>query len=227
MGREQSTYASSVIIFGAGGQAADAFEVASSMGLHVEGFVDETLDGTQSRRYFNRPVFSAVDSASGAPGFDLLFVAIGEGWLREQATLKLRNSRDSWKMASLIHPSATVSPTATVGEGSIVFAGASIGPSVSIGRGAIIGANVTVGHDCVIGDYASVFAGVSIGGHARIGVRSVVGLNAAIREKVTIGNDALIGAQSFIRENVVDRCVVMGIPGVKVRDRSPDEPYLL
>src|SRR5262245_15174774 len=47
-----------------------------------------------------------------------------------------------------VHPKAHIDPTATVGEGTVVYPGAFIGPHVRIGRDCIIYPNVCIYEDC-------------------------------------------------------------------------------
>ena len=216
----------SLLIVGAGGQAANAFEVSSAMALEVVGFIDETVDPKLEHSYFDVPVFTSVRNARETRDVQHLFVAIGEGWRRAQVTARLRNKHKALAITSLVHPSAVVSAKAVVGEGSLIMPGAFVGPGAAIGEGGMVGPNVVVGHHCLLGDYVSVFSGATIGGRTRVGDRSAIGLNAAIKEKTSIGCDVVIGAQSFVREDVDDGCVVVGVPGRKIRNRTVEDRYM-
>ena len=69
-----------------------------------------------------------------------------------------------------IHPAAHVDPTATVGEGTVLYPGVYVGPRARIGRDCILYPNVVVYDDCVLGDRVILHANCSIGhdgfGHA-------------------------------------------------------------
>ena len=69
-----------------------------------------------------------------------------------------------------VHPAAHVDPTATVGEGSVLYPGVYVGPRARVGRDCILYPNVVVYDDCVLGDRVILHAGTSIGhdgfGHA-------------------------------------------------------------
>ena len=227
MSSEITPLRGSLLIFGAGGQAANAFEASTAIGLEVVGFIDETVDPKIRSSYFDVPVFTSVSEATAAQHVQHLFVAIGEGWRRAKVTERVRREHRELTFASLIHPSAVVSTKATIGEGSLIMPGAFVGPGAAIGAGGMVGLNVVVAHHCLLGDYVSVFSSASIGGETQVGDRSAIGMNAAVREKTSIGCDVVIGAQSFIREDVGDQCVVVGVPGRTIRHRSVEEPYML
>ena len=69
-----------------------------------------------------------------------------------------------------IHPAAHVDPTASIGEGTVLYPGVYIGPRARIGRDCILYPNVVVYDDCVLGDRVILQANCSIGhdgfGHA-------------------------------------------------------------
>lgn len=62
-----------------------------------------------------------------------------------------------------VHPAAHVDPTATVGEGSVLYPGVYVGPRARVGRDCILYPNVVVYDDCVLGDRVTVHACSSIG----------------------------------------------------------------
>jgi UDP-3-O-[3-hydroxymyristoyl] glucosamine N-acyltransferase len=62
-----------------------------------------------------------------------------------------------------IHPAAHVDPTATVGEGTVIYPGVYVGPRARIGRDCILYPNVVVYDDCVLGDRVTLHANCSIG----------------------------------------------------------------
>jgi len=91
------------------------------------------------------------------------------------ALLKTKDPYYAWSLAlvrmhghrrhphSGIHPSAHVDPSATIGEGTVVYPGVFIGPRAVIGRDCILYPNVVVYDDCRIGDRVIIHAGSSIG----------------------------------------------------------------
>ena len=62
-----------------------------------------------------------------------------------------------------VHPKANVDPTATLGEGTVVYPGASIGARVKVGRDCIIYPNVSIYEECVVGDRVIVHSNTTIG----------------------------------------------------------------
>ncbi len=79
-----------------------------------------------------------------------------------------------------IHPSAVISPQATLGEGVSIQPGAVIEAGVQIGARTVIGANVYVGHETVIGEDSLIYPNVSIRERTRIGKRVSIHCGAVI-----------------------------------------------
>lgn len=110
------------------------------------------------------------------------------------------------------HPSAIVSPMATVGAGSqllprcVVNAGAAVGINVIVNTGAI------VEHDCVIGDHAHVATGAILASTVTVGEGAHVGAGAVVRQGIHIGAGALVGAGAVVVKDVPAGAVVMGVP---------------
>jgi len=84
-----------------------------------------------------------------------------------------------------IHPTAIISPTATVAEGASVGPYVVIEDRVQIGSGTIIGPSVHVSHDVVIGEGCWIESQVTIHHHCQIG------------QRVRIHAGTVIGAEGF------------------------------
>lgn len=59
-----------------------------------------------------------------------------------------------------------ISPTAVIGEGTLIFPGAFVGHHTQIGKNCIIHPSVTIYDHCVLGDNVVIHAGTVIGSHA-------------------------------------------------------------
>lgn len=159
-----------LLIIGAGGHGKAVAEAALLSGLWTEVFfVDDRWPTLQT--VMGLPVVSSVPELANYSGkIDGAIAAVGNNRVREQwlDNLKALNI----PVASIVHPSAVVSPTAHIDEGTAVMALAMVGVDVQIGRGAIINANATVDHDARLGDFAHLGVGVQLAGGVKIGART-------------------------------------------------------
>lgn len=114
--------------------------------------------------------------------------------------------------ATLIHPTASISPDITVGSGSIVCAMASVTTDVRIGAHVHIDRVVTIGHDSVIEDFVTLHPAGVISGSVHIGTRARIGTNASVLQGLRVGADAVIGAGAVVTRDVIEGTTVMGVP---------------
>jgi UDP-3-O-[3-hydroxymyristoyl] glucosamine N-acyltransferase len=113
-----------------------------------------------------------------------------------------------------IHPAAHVDPTATVGEGTIIYPGVFVGPRARVGRDCILYPNVVVYDDCVLGDRVTIHACTSIG-HDGFGYATHKDADGVVRHhkipqagNVIIEDDVEIGANCSIDRATLGSTVV-------------------
>ena len=105
-------------------------------------------------------------------------------------------------------------------------AAAKIGHSFYIGHfgSIILNANTQIGNNCNIAQGVTI--GVSGLGEKRgvpsIGNNVYIGANCVIAGKITIADDVLIGACSLVNTDVTARSVMLGVPAVKISEKSSE-----
>ena len=127
---------------------------------------------------------------------------------------------------ALLHPSAVVSPTARIGEGTFIAAGAIVGSGCSIGRYALLNRGCTIGHDCVIEDFANVGPGANLASFVTLRRCATVGIGATLINWVEVGLHSVIGAGAVVTQNVAAHTLAVGVPAQPKkqvnRDPGPD-----
>ena len=109
---------------------------------------------------------------------------------------------------SIIHPTAHVAPSATIGDGVFVAPQAVVSVNVNVEDHSIIHIHSSVGHDCKIGKFCAVLPGARISGNVNLGKSVMVGSGAFIFQGVTIGNRAQVDALTYVRHDVAEKQVV-------------------
>jgi len=142
-------------------------------------------------------------------GVDRAIIAIGANSVRARIAAELD---DAVEWVSAIHPSAIVSPTATIGTGILLAAGSIVQPSVAVGDHAIINTGASVDHDSVIGACAHIAPGAHLAGNVMVGEGTLVGVGASVIPGITIGTNAIIGAGSVVIRDIPDNARVVGNP---------------
>ena len=108
--------------------------------------------------------------------------------------------------------------------GMSIPASARIGHSFYIGHfgGIILNANTIIGNNCNISQGVTV--GISGKGNNRgvpiIGNNVYIGANAVLAGKIEIGDNILIGACSMVNQSFTENAVIIGVPAIKISDKS-------
>jgi sugar O-acyltransferase (sialic acid O-acetyltransferase NeuD family) len=209
-----------IVIVGAGAQGAvvaDILQRAREAGAGAApiGFVDDTplLLGTS---VLGIDVLGPIASLA-EHGHDAVIVAVGDNGARRALTDRLLAAGE--RLATAVHPSASIAPSATLGDGTVVCAGAVVTPGAAIGRGVIVNTRASIDHDTRVGDFAHVSAGATLGGRVRIGAETLVGLGASVLSGVAIGARTTIGAGAVVVEAIPDDVVAFGVPARVRSDR--------
>lgn len=198
-------------LFGASGHGKVIKESLEASGVQVEAFVD---DNPHVNECAGRPV---VHDASG---LSPMIVSIGVNRVRRIVVEKLQALNRDIEFATAIHPSAIVSPSAKIGEGSVVMAGAVINADAVIGKHCIVNTGATIDHDVVLGDYVHVAPGVNISGATHVGEGTWVGVGSCVIQCLNIGKNCMIGAGSVVVHDIPDNVVAYGNPCRVVRENK-------
>lgn len=196
------------MIAGSGGFSREVADLLAELGHEVAAFFDE-----RPAQGEHVPSGLPVVCDPRAAEFDAVAVAIGDAAVRE----RMFASFSAWPTPALVHPSASVSPSAVLGEGSIVMQNAVVSAQASLGRGVIVNVGCYVAHDCSVGEFTHLAAGVNLGGGATVGPRCLCGTGTIVLPKVTVGREVVTGAGAVVHRDVAGGVVVTGVPARVMR----------
>jgi len=131
--------------------------------------------------------------------------------LRERIELKNSYSIPEDRFCTFIHPTCTISRSATIGTGTVIMANTVVNPNAVIGKFCTIQSNVTIGHDSKMGDY-NFIATQSTVGNIVMGSRNFMGINSCTNNFITIGDDCFIGMASNVVKSLPSNIKVYGNP---------------
>lgn len=185
-------------LYGASGHAKVIIDIIKAQGGVVEGLVDDNP---------NLKELSGTPILHDATGLSPFIISIGNCKIR-----KIIAERLNCKFTMAIHPTAIISSTAIIGEGSVIMQGAIIQTEVKIGKHCIVNTKASIDHECVIGDYVHIAPGCTISGDVHVGEGTWVGVGSTIIQGVRIGKNCFIGAGSVVVKDIPDNCKVYGVP---------------
>lgn len=211
----------SLLVWGGGGHGKVVADLIRALGHRVAGFID--ADPRKLGAVVEPGGAAVVVSQDefmrlAVDGHELPFaggaVALAVGANRPRLRgLPLLGGRVA---PALIHPAATVSPSARVGRGSVVLAGAVLNADAGVGDATIVNTGAIVEHDCVIGDGVHLSPRATLCGGVQVGEGSWICAGATVIPGVRVGRWAVVGAGALVLRDVPDGVTVMGVPAKPV-----------
>lgn len=184
------------ILIGAGGHAKVLLDIMLLSSETVEGVIDPNLDKTGIKSWRGLKVLGSDEQIKHfSPANYILVNGLGSlpsSSNRKDIYLKFKKMGFSFK--NLTHPSAIVSPSATILEGVQIMAGCIIQADTKLGENAIINTRSSIDHDCVIGAHSHIAPGATISGGVKVGESCHIGTGASIIQGVDIGDAAILAA---------------------------------
>ena len=86
-----------------------------------------------------------------------------------------------------------------------------------IGKNCYIQAHSHIGHDCQIGDNVTLACYACVGGHNKVGDYANFGLHAVSHQRSTIGQGTMIGACAFVKGELEEWSVYVGVPAKRIK----------
>jgi sugar O-acyltransferase (sialic acid O-acetyltransferase NeuD family) len=209
---------------GAGGHAKVLIEILRLMGgYELVGLLDirKELWGTQ---VLGVPVLGGDELLQKYhdQGIHHAFIGVGTvGETQSRQHLYQKVREHGFSIASAVHPSAFVSPSARMDEGVTLGAYSVVNTSAQLGENVIVNTGAIVEHDCVIGSHSHIATRASLASSVWVGEGAHIGVGASVRQSIRIGEHAIIGAGSAVVHDVSPNVVAVGVPAHCVRTLAP------
>ncbi len=185
-----------MFLYGASGHAKVIMDILAANGVRVDALVDDNAELSDLQGV---PV---IHSAEGCSPF---IISIGSNKIRKMIAERLNT-----EFGNAIHPSAIVSSSAVIGDGTVVMQGAIVQSDARIGKHCIVNTSATIDHECVIGDYVHISPNTSLCGNVYVGEGTWIGAGSIVIPGVKIGRWTVIGAGSVVVSDIPDGVLAYG-----------------
>ncbi|MER1956075.1 MAG: acetyltransferase [Solibacillus sp.] len=139
-----------------------------------------------------------------------VIISIGHNPIRKKIVERLKLDED--KYGIVIHPSAIISPSITIQNGTVIMPNVVVNADSFIGNHVILNTGSIVEHDCRVYEYAHISPGAVLTGGVTVGEGSQIGAKSSVNPLVNIGHWSIIGAGSTVIKDIPDNVTAVGIP---------------
>ncbi|UOE95439.1 acetyltransferase [Alkalihalobacillus sp. LMS39] len=200
-----------IIVIGHGGHSKVIRDIIeANKGYEIVAYVDDKftdMDKQDSLYYGPLAAFKDIHHLFSPAK---VVVAIGNNKTRKKIVQQLQLTDD--QVVTLVHPSAVVSPSATIGSGTVVMANVTINASVKVGSHVIVNTNSVIEHDSIIEDYVHISPNATAAGTVEIKEGVQLGVGASVIPNVTIGEWTIVGAGAAVVTNLPSYTTAVGVP---------------
>jgi sugar O-acyltransferase (sialic acid O-acetyltransferase NeuD family) len=112
----------------------------------------------------------------------------------------------------VISSKAYVSPSVTIGEGSIIMHNSLINAEAVVGKCCIINTGALIEHEAVIGDFCHISTHAVVNGQVIVGNKSFLGSNSVVANNISLPAEIIVAAGACILKNPVKSGIYIGNP---------------
>ena len=208
--RPESSDDMRILIYGAGGHGRSLAALIRKSGLfEVQGFLDDGLP--IGDEILGLKILGDHESLPSLRLEGIQYCVNGVGGI---GNLQSRLNVYTWLRKAgffcptVIHPTAFLEESASLGDGVQVFPFAYVGTEVQVGYGCIINTGAIVSHNCILEPYVNLSPGATLAGGVIVGEEALIGMRATVNLYVKVGKRARIGNGATVKDDVPDGGVV-------------------
>lgn len=195
--------AQALFVAGTGSFAADVAEVAQDAGYDVAALIELVDLARVGQTIHGLPVVGR----EAPPGARFV---LGAGGKRSVLCDELAHA--GWSRQTVVHPTAHVPASVSLGDGVLVGPRVVLGASAAVEDDALLARGVLVGHHTRVGHGAVLNPGANVAGNVTVGAGAFLGLGCVIRDHISIGARAVVAAGAVVVADVAEETQVRGVP---------------
>ncbi|WP_018923064.1 acetyltransferase [Salsuginibacillus kocurii] len=206
-----------VILIGNGGHAKVVKEIID---LHPDWRLEGVLDDNASSNEVLGEISLAPELAERDQSL-YFHLAVGDNIVRNEIFEEIGISHERY--ATLVHPTAVLSPSASIGYGAVLIANTVVNTDTVINNHVIVNTSSSVGHDCKIGNFVHISPQSGVTGGSVIEEGAQLGAGSIMVPNTTIGKFTTVGAGSVVTRDLPANCTAVGSPAKPIKYHVKDE----
>ncbi|HEU4657949.1 MAG TPA: acetyltransferase [Capillimicrobium sp.] len=202
---------SRLVVAAAGGFGREVLAYARDAGFDVKGILHDVHEypGSLDGYDLDHLLLGTIDGYEIAEE-DVFAVGLGDPAPRTEVTERLvaRGAR----LATIVHPTAWVAPTATLGAGVVVAPFACVAPDAVVGDWSLLNTYASVGHDARLGRGCILSPYATVNGWVELEAQVFLGTHATVGPRRRVGERSSVSAGSVVLRDVPARSLAAGNP---------------
>jgi UDP-N-acetylbacillosamine N-acetyltransferase len=192
----------SIYIYGASGHGLVVADIAKVCGYDNIIFIDDDVNDYQT--------FEDIKANTDIP----ISFGIGENKIRKMLFDKA--IKYGFTIVNLIHPSAVISSSVSLGNGIVIMPNVVINAKTVIGDGVILNTACIVEHENIIENFVHISPAVALAGNVKIGEFTHIGIGSSVIQGINIGKNNIIGGGSMIIKDTKNSSKMVGVPAREI-----------
>lgn len=207
-----------IVLIGFGGHGKSVADCIERQGKYrIIGYTDLKLHSSCRYDYLGTDEVSDELYQRGVRNAAICIGYLGRGSIRENLFDRLKSI--GYTFPTIIDPSAIVSESAELGEGTFVGKLAVINAEAKVGKMAIINTKGLIEHECVVGDFTHIAVGAVLCGGVLVGKSSFIGANSTIIQSCRLGENVVIGAGTVVTKDIDSGRMYRHVLGSVLKDK--------
>lgn len=199
----------SIVLIGGSGHAKVIIDCIRAAGGSVFGILDDGI--ASGAEILGVRVLGPTADYEQFAGHPFL-IAIGNNSVRRKIAERLKV-----RWATVVHPTAVVSPSASIGVGTVIMPRAVVNAGASVGSHCIVNTAAIVEHDNVLGDYVHISPNAALGGTVHVGELTHIGIGASVRNNINICGGCTVGAGAAVVKDITAPGTYVGVPAGRMK----------
>ena len=194
-----------IIIVGSGGHGAELNDyiqynerITGNKEFEIIGYLDDNPDNYANYK-FGAPLIGGVRDHQVRTDVEYL---MGIANLTYRKLFVDQYSSAGARFITLIHHTAYISDSASLGKGVVIGPMVNLGPNSVIGDYTMLNSRCSMGHDTKVGEFNFISPNVCFSGFTEIGNGNLFGINSATIPGIKVGNNNKIMAGMVLDKNV-------------------------
>lgn len=194
----------------------EMIELCEDSGFEIIGLIDNAI---MTSDYYGYPVLGTDEDAGLLhEKYPMCSVVITPDSPAVRKRLAKQYASLGFEFATIVHPSAMISKTARIGQGSVIQRGVNVSSNTSIGRFCKLNTYANIMHDNHVGDFSTIAPNAVLLGYVDLEECAYIGANSTVLPNRIIGGDSIVGAGAVVVKDVPSGHTVVGVPA-KIIDK--------